>query len=261
MKKFILGFLMGAMLFSILPVNAAVQQYILKKSTVKLMINGEEYKNLTLPVLLMNPGYNYLPAVSFRDIAKLMGAEFVYQNTNNTININTKPDNSVITSSTNPVSSKEITFESISSPQSGLDKLLTKDNIKFTNMNSRWYDGDSYTGASSMGAGIKKVTIDFKKAVNIKELYTYSQDTIYKFEFIDSSNKAQYMFFPTSDIVNSYYKDIFNENLLKNRCKVDLKNINRVNITVEQLFKSGEATISIDKQTDFMTELELNGTK
>lgn len=79
MKKFILGFLIGTLIFSIIPVSAAVQEYVLQKSDCKLVINGEEYTNKELPMLNYK-GYNYIPADSFKEICKEIGAGFEWVN-------------------------------------------------------------------------------------------------------------------------------------------------------------------------------------
>lgn len=79
MKKFILGFIVAAILFSLLfslvPAGAAIQEYVLYKSEAKLMVDGKEYNNPALPILNYK-GYNYIPAATFRDICKAIGVDF-----------------------------------------------------------------------------------------------------------------------------------------------------------------------------------------
>ncbi|MDR7856065.1 hypothetical protein [Tissierella sp.] len=77
-KQLIIGFLLGALVFGIVPVGATVQDYLLKKSEVKLMVDGQEFTNKDLPVLLMEPGYNYIPAATFREICDKLGVGFEY---------------------------------------------------------------------------------------------------------------------------------------------------------------------------------------
>lgn len=86
MKKFVLGFLVGALIFSIIPVSAAVQEYVLQKSDCKLIINGKEYANKELPMLNYK-GYNYIPADSFRQICEQIGAKFEWVNETKEIRI------------------------------------------------------------------------------------------------------------------------------------------------------------------------------
>lgn len=88
MKKFILGFIIGALLFSIIPVSAAVQEYMLQKSDAKLMVDGKEHADKELPVLNYK-GYNYLPAAAFRGICDKIGVGFNWDNAKKEIQITT----------------------------------------------------------------------------------------------------------------------------------------------------------------------------
>lgn len=88
-RQLIIGFLLGALVFSIIPVGATVQDYILKKSSAKLMVDEKEFSNKELPVLLYK-GYNYIPAATFRDICDKLGVGFEYVGEKNKIQINTK---------------------------------------------------------------------------------------------------------------------------------------------------------------------------
>lgn len=91
-KQLIIGFLLGAMLFSIVPVGATVQDYLLKKSEVKLIVDGKEFANKDLPVLIMEPGYNYIPAATFREICDTIGVGFEYVGDKKEIQIDTKKE-------------------------------------------------------------------------------------------------------------------------------------------------------------------------
>lgn len=95
-KQLIIGFLLGALLFGVIPVGAVIQEYVLTKSRVRLVIDGEEFANQDLPVLYMAPGYNYLPAASFREICDKLGIEFEYVSATNEIQINTKKTSETI---------------------------------------------------------------------------------------------------------------------------------------------------------------------
>lgn len=88
-KQLIIGFLLGALLFSIVPVSATIQEYLLQKSSAKLIVNGKEFSNKDLPVLLYK-GYNYIPAATFREICDIIGVGFEYVGEKNEIQINTK---------------------------------------------------------------------------------------------------------------------------------------------------------------------------
>jgi hypothetical protein len=88
MKKFVLGFLTAALLFSAIPVGAAVQEYILTSTAAKITVDGEEVKNDTLPIMAYQ-GYNYIPAATFRDICGKIGVGFEWNNELKEIQITT----------------------------------------------------------------------------------------------------------------------------------------------------------------------------
>lgn len=92
MKKFILGFVIGSLLFSTLPTLANISDYILHQSETKVTIDGTEYANQDLPVLYLDPGYNYLPAATFRDICANLGVKFEWNGESKTIELTT-PNN------------------------------------------------------------------------------------------------------------------------------------------------------------------------
>ena len=90
MKKFFLGFLTAALLFSALPIGAAVRQYTLKPATAKFTIDGVEIKDEKLPLLFLDPGYNYIPAAMFRQICDKIGVGFKWDNETKAMEIDTK---------------------------------------------------------------------------------------------------------------------------------------------------------------------------
>lgn len=87
-KELILGFFIGVLLFGVIPVGATVQEYILKKSPHKLVVDGQEVVNEELPILIYN-GYNYLPAATFREICDRIGVEFEWAGEAQEIRIST----------------------------------------------------------------------------------------------------------------------------------------------------------------------------
>lgn len=90
-KQLVIGFLLGALLFSIVPVSATVQEYILHKSTAKVVVDGKEFSNKELPVLNYK-GYNYIPASTFREITDAIGVGFEWVGEKNEIQINTNKE-------------------------------------------------------------------------------------------------------------------------------------------------------------------------
>ena len=71
----LIGFLIGIM-FTI-TVNAAVKEYVLKQSECKIVVDGVEVKG-ELPLLIMEPGFNYIPAAEFRSICDKIGIGFEF---------------------------------------------------------------------------------------------------------------------------------------------------------------------------------------
>lgn len=69
MKKFIAGFLVGAILFSLAPVSAAIEEFICYRADYKVIVNGSEYINTDLPILTYK-GNTYAP---FRSILEKAG--------------------------------------------------------------------------------------------------------------------------------------------------------------------------------------------
>ncbi len=72
MKKFISGLIVGVML-SVLPISAAIEEYICYRSGYKVMINGEEYINEDLPILNYNSN-TYYPEI----VLAAAGLDVVY---------------------------------------------------------------------------------------------------------------------------------------------------------------------------------------
>jgi hypothetical protein len=68
-KHFVIGFLVGAILFSIAPVSAAIEEFLCYKADYKVMINGSEYISKDLPILNYK-GNTYAP---FRPILEKAG--------------------------------------------------------------------------------------------------------------------------------------------------------------------------------------------
>lgn len=90
-KHFVIGFLIGAFVFTFIPVSADVQEYILTKSNVKIIVDRTEFTDDTLPILNYK-GYNYIPAAVFRGICEKLGLGFDWVGETNEIQIQTKGD-------------------------------------------------------------------------------------------------------------------------------------------------------------------------
>lgn len=87
-RQFLIGFLIGALLFSTIHVSAAVQEYILTKSETKIIVDGTEFTDDSLPVLNYK-GYNYIPAAVFKGICAKLGLSFEWVGEKKEIQIQT----------------------------------------------------------------------------------------------------------------------------------------------------------------------------
>lgn len=134
-KSFILGFLTAALLLSALPIGAAVQEYILKPSTAKLVVDGVEVKDEKLPVLYLEPGYNYIPAATFRAICDKIEVGFQYDDKASTIKIDTKVEKSEAGETVKEGNSMSETIEYLSSisnlTKSGDEETFVSDGVKY----------------------------------------------------------------------------------------------------------------------------------
>ncbi|HHU17380.1 MAG TPA: hypothetical protein GXZ70_04050 [Clostridiales bacterium] len=91
-KKLILGIMIGVLISMVTPVGASINEYTLSKSDCKIVVDGVEVKG-ELPLLIMEPGFNYIPATEFRSICDKMGIGFEFDVPTKEIRINTKKDN------------------------------------------------------------------------------------------------------------------------------------------------------------------------
>ena len=73
MKKIMFGVIIGILLT--VSVNAAVQ-YTLTESPWKIVVDDQVVQDEKLPMLLMEPGYNYAPVAVFREICGKIGLGF-----------------------------------------------------------------------------------------------------------------------------------------------------------------------------------------
>ena len=74
MRNIVIGIIIGIMLT--VSANAAVQQYTLNQSEWTVVVDGQAVEDERYPVLLMDPGYNYLAAGLFREICSKAGLPF-----------------------------------------------------------------------------------------------------------------------------------------------------------------------------------------
>ncbi|HHX60608.1 MAG TPA: hypothetical protein GX707_07835 [Epulopiscium sp.] len=87
-KQLITGFILGAIIFGTMPVQAKVQEYLLQKSTAKVMVDGKEFANKALPVLSYKNS-NYIPMATFREICNTIGVGFEWVGESREVQIST----------------------------------------------------------------------------------------------------------------------------------------------------------------------------
>lgn len=108
-RQFLVGFLIGALLFGTIPVGAAVQEYILTKSETKIIVDGTEFADDSLPILNYQ-GYNYIPAAVFKGICVKLGLDFEWAGETNEIKISMREGVKAMSETTTKT---EVTYETI----------------------------------------------------------------------------------------------------------------------------------------------------
>lgn len=162
-KQLIIGFLLGALLFTIIPVKANISDYMLKESETKIILDGKEIGNKELPVLIMDPGYNYIPISVFREISKTIDLEFQWIAKTNQIEINTRQE-----PKRNNTSERTPTHEEV---------IVNTDNENIISVN-----GETYISQEGVNAYLR----DFNKD-KVKE--DARKERIYMSPFHDNTTK------------------------------------------------------------------------
>lgn len=83
-----IGIIIGVIISIAVP--ALAQEFLLSKSDCKVVVNGQEIEDDNLPILLMEPGYNYLPAALFRGICEQIGIDFNFDSETKEIRLDAK---------------------------------------------------------------------------------------------------------------------------------------------------------------------------
>lgn len=190
-KQLITGFLLGALLFSMVPVGATIQDYLLKKSEVKIMVDGKEFSNKELPVLI-HEGYNYIPAATFREICDTIGVEFEYVGNKREIQIDTKKTENLQTI-------EEGKGDEMGSTAIDNYNTVEKNGIKYVNISEIYVFNKRYDIRSEDMSGEKGILIHYTDdSLNPKHYETLLTDIpITKFEDITTHPKhfIEYQYF------------------------------------------------------------------
>ncbi|HYE12248.1 MAG TPA: stalk domain-containing protein [Patescibacteria group bacterium] len=101
-KQLLIGFILGALVFTVVPIYAEVKEYVLQLADYKLLVDGTEYNDTEQP-LLNYQGSTYIPLRKVSDIlgvqlnwnAKLNQAEIVKTSVQNSNSSNNKPKQTI----------------------------------------------------------------------------------------------------------------------------------------------------------------------
>lgn len=110
-KQLFIGILIGILIMVAIPVGATVQEYILKQSDCKVVVDGIEFKDKKLPMLIMDPGYNYIAVATFREICEKIGIGFKFDSPTKEIRIDTNQIIGIVEPTPSMVPIKQATEE------------------------------------------------------------------------------------------------------------------------------------------------------
>lgn len=145
MKKIMFGVIIGILLTSV--ANAAVQ-YNLSESEWKIVVDGQIIQDEKLPILLLEPGYNYAPVAVFREICGKIGLGFEANAESKEVQITTKLEEKTVSKAVPaPVAAPPIT-EPYTIERDGVKKVFTGDINKM--LNSEGYELSSSGKSDNM---------------------------------------------------------------------------------------------------------------
>lgn len=123
MRKYLIGFLLGAMLCSALPSLASVEQFILSRADYKVFVNNAEYENTDYPTMTYE-GTTYVP---LKKLADLLGVDVKWNEKMQRAEIS----NTVATVKPTPIPTPNITPQSLT--------FYKKDGSDYANNNGNLY--------------------------------------------------------------------------------------------------------------------------
>lgn len=129
MKKIMFGVIIGILLT--VSVNAAVQ-YTLTESPWKIVVDGQIIQDEKLPILLLEPGYNYAPVAVFREICGKIGLGFEANAEAKEVQITTKLEEKTVSKATPTVTPVPVAVyaEPATIERDGVKKALVPDIYK-----------------------------------------------------------------------------------------------------------------------------------
>lgn len=214
-----------------------------ENTTVILKLNTKEAKVNDKMVQLESPAVsvNGRTLVPVRFISESLGMNVKWDSVNRTVRVD-----KII----KPTTTTTIQPETITKTQDGLENFLPK-YVKFSNINKPVVSIKR----------IKEGNIEFTQPLNVKELYMYTESASYNVDFIDLDGNTYKLIFPSIEASKLQKTNYWIGTYSHHRTKLDLKNIVKVKITVNEFFKTAEATIDYSEITDLIFALEINGIK
>jgi hypothetical protein len=164
-KHFILGFITAAILFMLIPVGAAIQEYICYIADYSVIINGEEYTHPDLPILNYQ-GNTYAP---LRSVLEAAGLE---------VNWNGELREASIIS---PTVEKTWDLDNIPLNNYGLPdfEIIQFTAIDENGINVIYFDEVKYVGISSLKDAMKPLIIYWRFGTNPKIFDLYASTSAY----------------------------------------------------------------------------------
>lgn len=135
MKKMFAGIVIGILLT--VTTNAAVQEYTLKQSEWKVVVDGQPVQDERYPVLLLPPGYNYMAVGSLRSVCEKAGIEFNADVPTKEVRITTTKEEKIV--STETIEPAKVEYvEPATIEVDGVKKVLVSDIYKL--LKAKGYD-------------------------------------------------------------------------------------------------------------------------
>lgn len=199
MKRFIAGLIVGVML-SVLPLSAAIEEYICYKADYKLIIQGQEFVNEELP-LLNYKGYTYGP---LRPMLEAAGLEVNWNAELGQAEANIPTPDITNESEVESVSTSAMEYDPVTGLPIGAEYIETEENnIKFKLVS---YNDDIFVSSKDLEHiyNIKRGTLDVKNGT--RTFYKDNQSITVNLRSSDYFNANGY----------SYYRKSLFESIIEN---------------------------------------------
>jgi hypothetical protein len=215
-KQTVIAFMLGALLFSGIPVMANVTEYIFTQSNCKLLIDGQEYNNPDIPIVLfMKDSSNFAPLAVLRDLCNKLGIPFEYDNDTKEIRItttgvtNTGTNN---TDNTNIIGKEEnVLSESITTIETTTEETLIINDTEYeeNGLTIREIGEDKYVEYDDIKGKLEntKYKLDYIIGRTYCSLFKENSDDKYE-KIVEEINIYNHKFSP------SKYRQLFKNNIM-----------------------------------------------